>query len=226
MPIEELLALYNCVTPPVHTLSSSSGSGASRRRSKSSRNFGSEKYLMPPPDPPKSKTPDKELREKCDQTKSVEKNSEDRNTADKAETVVVKDEAKSPESANIQTAHDATESKPLLDQSAMMQIMHQNAKNPIIEKENDANNENGAIKEVKEEQIDEKETSKPALAETNPDQNSKVIESNTKSDDSSPGKSNADEEMDIDEGIYLANCFEFRGVNLKSLFFSPRRGGG
>lgn len=194
MPIEELLALYNCVTPPVHTLSSASGSGASRRRSKTARNLGSEKYLMPPPDPPKIKTPDKELEEKSDEAQSAAENSEDMDTADIVETVVVKDEAKSPESANIQSTDDATESKPLNECAA--------DKKPIIEKENDANNENGAIKEVKEEQIDEKETSKPASAESNDDQNSKATESNPKTDGDSPGKSNADEEMEIDDGIY------------------------
>lgn len=195
MPIEELLALYNCVTPPVHTLSSSSGSGASRRKSKASRNVGSEKYLMPPPDPPKRKTTDKEFGEKSNETKSsAAENSKDMDTADKTETFAVKDEAKLPESVNIQLKYDsATESKSL-DESAV-------DKKPIIEKENDANNDNGAIKEVKEEQIDEKETSKPASAESIEDQNSKTTESNTRTDDDSPGKSNADEEMEIDEGI-------------------------
>lgn len=191
MPIEELLALYNCVTPPVHTLCTPSGSGASRRRSKTTRNLGSEKYLMPPPDPPKSKTPDKELGEKSDETKLAAENSENKDTPDKADTVVVKDEAKSPESANIQT-DDAIESKPL-DESLM-------DRKPIIAKENNANNENGAIKEVKEEQIDEKETSKPASVESNEDQNNKATESNKKSDDGRPGRSNADEEMEIEEG--------------------------
>lgn len=187
MPIEELLALYNCVTPPVNTLlSSPSGSGASRRRSKTTRNLGSEKSLMPPPDLPKSKTPDKELSE----TKS-----EQNDTADKNETKVVKDEAKSPEITNIPSTDDATESKPL-DESTV------DRKPIIIEKENDANNENGAIKEVKEEQIDENETSKTSI-QSNEDQTSKATESNTRTDDSSsPGKCNDDEDMEMDEGMY------------------------
>lgn len=187
MPIEELLALYNCVTPPVHSLSSSSGSGASRRRSKSARNVGSEKYLMPPPEPPKCKTPGKELGEKL----AVE------NPEDKAETVVVKDEAKSPETANNNQSIDDSEneSKPL-DESVV-------DKKPIIERKNDANNENGAIKEVKEEQIDQNEISKVGSSASNVDQNSKPAESNAKTDDDSPGKSNAHDEMEIDEGTYL-----------------------
>lgn len=52
MPIEELLAMYNCVTPPVHTFTPS-GSG-SKRRSKTSRNAGLDKTLMPPPETPKT----------------------------------------------------------------------------------------------------------------------------------------------------------------------------
>lgn len=68
MPIEELLALYNCVTPTTPSLT---GSGASRRRSKTSRNSGHEKTLMPPPDPPKStsKTPEKEQVEQTSEKK-------------------------------------------------------------------------------------------------------------------------------------------------------------
>lgn len=52
MPIEELLAMYNCVTPPVQTFTPS-GSG-SKRRSKTSRNAGLDKTLMPPPETPKT----------------------------------------------------------------------------------------------------------------------------------------------------------------------------
>lgn len=44
MPIEELLALYNCVPPPLPTIS-----GSSRRRSKTSQNSGVDKTQMPPP---------------------------------------------------------------------------------------------------------------------------------------------------------------------------------
>ncbi|XP_055316853.1 mesoderm induction early response protein 1 isoform X2 [Sitodiplosis mosellana] len=53
MPIEELLALYNCVPPTIQTFSSSSGG---KRRSKTSRNAGIDKTLMPPPDTPKTST--------------------------------------------------------------------------------------------------------------------------------------------------------------------------
>lgn len=52
MPIEELLAMYNCVTPSVQTFTPS-GSG-SKRRSKTSRNAGLDKTLMPPPETPKT----------------------------------------------------------------------------------------------------------------------------------------------------------------------------
>lgn len=52
MPIEELLAMYNCVTPPIQTFVPS-GSG-SKRRSKTSRNAGLDKTLMPPPETPKT----------------------------------------------------------------------------------------------------------------------------------------------------------------------------
>lgn len=52
MPIEELLAMYNCVTPPTRTFVPN-GSG-SKRRSKTSRNAGLDKTLMPPPETPKT----------------------------------------------------------------------------------------------------------------------------------------------------------------------------
>lgn len=49
MPIEQLLALYNCV-PPVHK---SSSPGSRTRGSRTSRNANRDKALMPPPQPPK-----------------------------------------------------------------------------------------------------------------------------------------------------------------------------
>lgn len=52
MPIEELLALYNCVPPTIQTFSSTGG----KRKSKTSRNAGVDKTLMPPPDTPKTST--------------------------------------------------------------------------------------------------------------------------------------------------------------------------
>lgn len=53
MPIEQLLALYNCVTPAQPTFTSS---GPSKRRSKTSRNAGLDKSLMPPPETPNTPT--------------------------------------------------------------------------------------------------------------------------------------------------------------------------
>lgn len=51
MPIEELLALYNCVPPTART----SPSASRKRSSRTSRNAAAlDKTLMPPPDPPKS----------------------------------------------------------------------------------------------------------------------------------------------------------------------------
>lgn len=49
MPIEELLALYNCVTP-----THKSPSGSRKRSSRTSRNAALDKTLMPPPDAPKT----------------------------------------------------------------------------------------------------------------------------------------------------------------------------
>lgn len=59
MPIEELLALYNCDSVPIQPFTSNSGS---RRRSRTSRNAGNDKTLMPPPDTPKTtaETPPRE----------------------------------------------------------------------------------------------------------------------------------------------------------------------
>lgn len=56
MPIEQLLALYNCVTPTINTFTSTSASGGGKRKSKTSRNAGLDKTLMPPPDTPKTST--------------------------------------------------------------------------------------------------------------------------------------------------------------------------
>lgn len=50
MPIEELLALYNCVTPSVQKFSSS---GPRKRSSRTSRNALNEKTAMAPPETPK-----------------------------------------------------------------------------------------------------------------------------------------------------------------------------
>lgn len=50
MPIEELLALYNCVTP-THK---SPTAGSRKRSSRTSRNAALDKTLMPPPDAPKT----------------------------------------------------------------------------------------------------------------------------------------------------------------------------
>lgn len=51
MPIEELLALYNCVPPTART----SPSASRKRSSRTSRNAAAlDKTLMPPPDPPRS----------------------------------------------------------------------------------------------------------------------------------------------------------------------------
>lgn len=80
MPIEELLALYNCVTPTIQTFTSS---GSSRRRSKTSRNAGNDKTLMPPPDAPQPETSTSE---------TVDKIGEEATQADIKPDVVVKKE--------------------------------------------------------------------------------------------------------------------------------------
>lgn len=65
MPIEELLALYNCVTPSVQKLSSN---GSRKRSSRTSRNALVEKIVMaPPPETPKTS----ETKTAEDQTKDA-----------------------------------------------------------------------------------------------------------------------------------------------------------
>lgn len=68
MPIEELLALYNCVPPVARTSPSSSR----KRSSRTSRNAAAlDKTLMPPPDAPKPTADDSEPTAKKFKAESV-----------------------------------------------------------------------------------------------------------------------------------------------------------
>lgn len=84
MPIEELLALYNCVPPTIQTFSSTGG----KRKSKTSRNAGLDTTLMPPPDTPKTST------ELSSSEKAKDKQSEDAATAESDTQLETKSEAK------------------------------------------------------------------------------------------------------------------------------------
>lgn len=69
MPIEELLALYNCVPPVARTSPSSSR----KRSSRTSRNAAAlDKTLMPPPDAPKPTADDSEPTAKKFKAESVD----------------------------------------------------------------------------------------------------------------------------------------------------------
>lgn len=72
MPIEELLALYNCVPPTIQTFTPTGG----KRKSKTSRYAGLDKMLMPPPDTPKTST------ELSSSEKAKDKQSEGASTAE------------------------------------------------------------------------------------------------------------------------------------------------
>lgn len=124
MPIEELLALYNCVPPTIHTFSTSSGG---KRRSKTSRNAGLDKTLMPPPDTPKTSTEDSSS-EKAKDEQSEDAATAERERETKAESKIETTTKLQPEpqslaeSSSKKELETQMESKPNLSDSAMKDV--------------------------------------------------------------------------------------------------------
>ncbi|XP_031640179.1 mesoderm induction early response protein 1 [Contarinia nasturtii] len=113
MPIEELLALYNCVTPPIHTFTPTGG----KRKSKTSRNAGIDKTLMPPPDTmkntPETSTSDKAKDEQSEQRSAIAETETTTEIKPNTDTPVkdeeIKEETPSEPSKNVKEEDESVE---------------------------------------------------------------------------------------------------------------------
>lgn len=147
MPIEQLLALYNCVTPVQPAFTSS---GPSKRRSKTSRNAGLDTSLMPPPETPKAPT---------DPTSSgtiQEETSENAATAETSTDTNAEKDTKTHTDSEIEAKTDVSNDEQIEAEETTMTMETTTATTKTTTATTAATTTTTSSKEIKEEQESEK----------------------------------------------------------------------